>query len=148
MTNNEVVSLREYFERIMSEKDKALDAALTAAKEAVNVAETATERWMQNTNEWRGALSDRDLRFLTIAEFTSYRESTQRVLKEFADFKEARSGTLSDIEALNKDVRALISFKDSMDGKASQKNLTTVTILSFVSLAIGVIGVIMRLIGM
>ena len=34
--------------------------ALTSAKEAVNKAEVAVEKRFDNTNEWRGAMQDRD----------------------------------------------------------------------------------------
>jgi hypothetical protein len=45
---------------LASLQDKAVAAALAAAKEAVNKAETAIERRLENTNEWRETFSDRD----------------------------------------------------------------------------------------
>lgn len=64
----ETVSLKEYFERILAEKDKAITAALAAAKEAVGVAEKNAEKWRDQANEWRGAMTDREKKFITRGE--------------------------------------------------------------------------------
>lgn len=63
------VPLREYFEAILAEKDKALSAALASAEKAVLKKEEEVEKWRQNANEWRGAMSDRERDFLTRKEF-------------------------------------------------------------------------------
>lgn len=64
-TNENTVPLKEYFEKILAEKDKALNAALASAKEAVTIAETNAEKWRNQANEWRGAMSDREKNFVT-----------------------------------------------------------------------------------
>ena len=64
----ETVSLKEYFEKILVEKDRALNAALAAAKEAVQIAETNAEKWRNQANEWRGAMNDREKKFITRGE--------------------------------------------------------------------------------
>lgn len=72
----ETITLKEHFEKILvekdrywtgilAEKDKALNAALSTAKEAVGVAENNAEKWRSNANEWRGAMSDREKNFIT-----------------------------------------------------------------------------------
>lgn len=61
----ETVSLKEHIEKILDEKDKAINIALAAAKEAVGVAENNAEKWRANANEWRGAMSDREKNFVT-----------------------------------------------------------------------------------
>lgn len=89
----EVVSLREYIERILEEKDKAVNIALAAAKEAVGVAEKNAEKWRDQANEWRGAMTDREKTFATKAEVAAYKESTERALaveKERSDKGEGR----------------------------------------------------------
>lgn len=69
------VSLKEYFERILAEKDaayaqrfeaqeKAIQAALTAQKEAVQKAETAAEKRFDSVNEFRAQLSDQAATFM------------------------------------------------------------------------------------
>lgn len=59
------IPLKEYFEAIQAEKDKALSAALASAEKAVLKKEEEVERWRANANEWRGAMSDRERDFLT-----------------------------------------------------------------------------------
>lgn len=67
MNKNEwtIETLKEYFEKILTEKDKAINIALAAAKEAVQVAEANAEKWRNQANEWRGAMSDREKNFIT-----------------------------------------------------------------------------------
>ena len=59
----DIGDLKEHIERIFKEKDKALDAALIAqkeatsaalasAKEAVLVAQANSDRWRADANEW------------------------------------------------------------------------------------------------
>jgi hypothetical protein len=145
MTNAEYVSLKEYFDRVMMERDKALTAALASAKEAVLVAEANAENWRKQQNEWRAAMNDRDQTYLTKAEFSSFRDSNQRTLKEFSDFKEVHSGTVGEIENLKIVVDGLKTFRDNMQGKATQSSVTIVTIISILSLAIALMGIMMRL---
>ena len=67
----DVVSLKEHFKEILIEKDKALNAALLSAKEAVQIAERNAERWRDQANEWRGAMTDREKTFVTRRELWS-----------------------------------------------------------------------------
>ena len=82
------VDLRAYLESIISERqrqydvrfeaqEKAVQAALTAAKEAVTKAEIATEKRFDTTNEWRSAMSDRDRNYLTIAQYEADQATTR-----------------------------------------------------------------------
>lgn len=60
-----IQTLKEHFEGILTERDKALNAALNSAKEAVSKAENNAEKWRDNANEWRAAMNDRDKNFIT-----------------------------------------------------------------------------------
>jgi hypothetical protein len=95
----EVVSLKEHFEKILSEKDKAINIALAAAKEAVAVAETNAEKWRSNANEWRGAMSDREKTFVMKTEFEAYKEATEKAMvieKARADKLEGKKAGIVD----------------------------------------------------
>lgn len=90
-------TLKEYFERVLAEKDKAISIALAAAKEAVTVAEANAEKWRTASNEWRGAMNDRERTFATRAELQAYKEATERALaveKERSDKGEGKSDGL------------------------------------------------------
>lgn len=87
------VSLKEYFERVLDEKDKylervlvekdkALSAALSTAKEAVAVAEKNAEKWRDNANEWRGAMNDKDKFLMQRAEFATFKEGYEKAIDE------------------------------------------------------------------
>ena len=69
-------TLKAYVERIMDESDKryeqrhsdqkeAVKAALASSERAVEKAEAISEKWRQNANEWRAAMSDKDKLYLT-----------------------------------------------------------------------------------
>ncbi len=57
---SETVSLKEYFERILEEKDKAINIALAAAKESVIKAENAAEKRFELLNELRQGVATKD----------------------------------------------------------------------------------------
>ena len=89
-----IETLKEHFEKILEEKDKAINIALAAAKEAVGVAEKNAEKWRDSANEWRGAMNDREKMFMGKAEFDAYKEATEKALKtekERADKGEGKS---------------------------------------------------------
>jgi hypothetical protein len=65
----ESVTLKEYYDAILSEKDKAISAALAAQEKAAIVNKDEVQRWRDSANEWRGAMSDRERDFLTRKEF-------------------------------------------------------------------------------
>jgi hypothetical protein len=88
-----IETIKEHFEKLLAEKDKAINLALAAAKEAVGVAEKNAEKWRDNANEWRGAMVDRENKFMGRSEFIAYKESTERALavqKERGDKGEGR----------------------------------------------------------
>jgi hypothetical protein len=74
----DIISLREYlervileqekhFERLIEEKEKLYNERFNAAEVAVKKAEDNAQKWRENANEWRSR-----------SEFTAYKESTER----------------------------------------------------------------------
>lgn len=59
----DTVPLREHFEALNAERDKAIFAALAAQERAVKLAEENAALWRANANEWRGAMGDREKNF-------------------------------------------------------------------------------------
>lgn len=107
-----VETLKEHFEKILTEKDKAINIALAAAKEAVTVAEKNAEKWRDNANEWRGAMMDREKNFATKAEVMSLKENVEKSLKiekERADINQGQGVGLHTGWVLLVGVVALIS---------------------------------------
>lgn len=94
-----VDTLKEHIEKIFIEKDKAINIALAAAKEAVQVAEQNAEKWRANANEWRGAMTDREKNFMQKEEFLAYKEATEKALsreKTISDKSEGRGTGIKD----------------------------------------------------
>ena len=93
MSDWTVDTIKEHFEKILIEKDKAIGIALASAKEAVSVAEKNSEKWRDNANEWRDAMNDREKKFLSREEFVLFKDSSQKALvveKERADKDEGK----------------------------------------------------------
>lgn len=119
------VSLKEYFEKILIEKDKAINIALQAAEKAVTVAEKNAEKWRDNANEWRGAMSDREKTFATKGELETYKESTEKALKiekERSDLIQGRGQGLSDGWKIVVGVFGIFSFIATILGIISLLN--------------------------
>lgn len=65
----DTVDLKEHFQAILVEKDKAIKIALSAQEKAAEVNKDEVQRWRDSANEWRGAMNDRERDFLTRREF-------------------------------------------------------------------------------
>jgi hypothetical protein len=50
-------------------------------------------------------------------------------------------------EAVNRDIKALNTFKDEMKGAATQADVNRATLFGLAGIAIGVIGIVMGLLG-
>lgn len=72
-----VDTLKEYTEQRFTDQDKAVQAALLAAKEAVIKAETATEKRFEATNEFRQQLSDQTNTFLPRPEYNAQHKALE-----------------------------------------------------------------------
>lgn len=73
----------------LAAQEKAVTAALAASEKAVSVAETNAEKWRANANEWRAAMTDRELKFVSSTEY--------ELLKERMDKQEGSSKGMRDL---------------------------------------------------
>jgi len=90
---------------------------------ANEVAFRAMERRLEGMNEFRDTLRDQATRFITRDEFT--------IIKD----------------RLDSDIRVLRDFKSELTGKASQASVNAATIVGFLGLLVGAVGLLMRLLG-
>lgn len=77
-----VETLKTHFDTIVAELDKRHEQRMVTAALAADKAEHNAEKWRQNANEWRGAMTDRDAKYLTKSEF-------QGILKEWNLWRES-----------------------------------------------------------
>src|SRR6266581_2871626 len=66
MNPSDYVTLRDYFERLLHERDKAWTAQLASAETALNKAESALSKRLEGMNEFRDTLKDQAGHFVTI----------------------------------------------------------------------------------
>ena len=147
MPDQTVVTIKEHFERILLERDKAIAVALSGVKDANEITERANSAWRAAANEWRGSLSDMRETFLSRDEFIAFEKFNNEAHKDFANFKEARFSVPSDIEQLQTEVKRLNTFRDGMEGKASQTSVTFGYIIAIVALIISLIGTLHSVFG-
>lgn len=107
MEENNYVSLKEHFREILAEKDKAIQVAMAAAKEAVSVAERNAEKWRDNANEWRGQSKDREDRFALKTDVSALKEIVENN-KIDVDKK---------IDEISRQLSSLIGNKEGMKDK-------------------------------
>jgi hypothetical protein len=62
------VPLKEYFERILEERDKRYQDAIAAQEKAVDKAEVALKEFKVQANEFRGTLKDQSAEFMRKSE--------------------------------------------------------------------------------
>lgn len=101
-----VVTLKAYFEQRFADYEKAVSAALAAAEKAVAAALAAAEKareqaqadslaWRNNANEWRGAMEDREAKFVSRNDLDSFRnesESDRKAIRvEIQSLRESRA---------------------------------------------------------
>lgn len=95
--DEKIAFLKEYFEQRFIDQDKAVQAALLAAKEAVLKAENATEKRFESVNEFRQQLSDQTNTFLSRAEYNASHKALEDKMDALTDRfnkTEGRSGGL------------------------------------------------------
>jgi hypothetical protein len=114
-------TLKELMEQRFVDQDKAVQAALLAAKEAVLKAETATEKRFEASNEFRAQLADQTATFIPRPEFT------------------AKYGALED------KVSALTDRLNKSQGEAEGSQLTKGNIYAALAAAVGIISLIVLL---
>lgn len=66
-----------YLERVLTERDHRYLAKFESAQTAVDKAERELEGWKHATNEWRGAMQDKDKLLMSRQEITSEINSTR-----------------------------------------------------------------------
>lgn len=72
-----VDTLKEYLEQRFKDSDKAVQAALLAAKEAVLKAEAASDKRFDAVNEFRQTLSDQTNTFITKGEYQAQHKALE-----------------------------------------------------------------------
>lgn len=80
-----VDTLKEHMTQRFADQDKAVQAALLAAKEAVLKAEVASEKRFESVNEFRQQLSDQTNTFLTRNEYAANHSALEDKLTGVVD---------------------------------------------------------------
>jgi hypothetical protein len=116
--NNFEVILAEIdkrYEQRFTSQQEATKSALASAGMAVDKAEANSERWRANANEWRGSMSDKDKLFMPRSEINPR------------------------LDAIDKSINELNTFRDVAIGKASQNSVFVALIIALAGLIIGLV---------
>lgn len=80
-----VDTLKEYVEQRFTDQDRAVQAALTSAKEAVLKAENASDKRFDSVNEFRQQLSDQTNTFLSRPEYNAQHKALEDKVSDLTD---------------------------------------------------------------
>jgi Flp pilus assembly protein TadB len=89
---------RRYNERFAAQ-EKAVVAALAAAAEAVAKAEYNAERWRNNANEWRAAMTDRERNFMSRDQADAMFDAVEKQLGDLKRSRDTSEGRIGGISA-------------------------------------------------
>ena len=161
------VTWREYFDQRLVDLDNRLaaeertvDVRLRGMDKALSLAETAQDKRWDAANEFRASLNDILNRGVQRVEFDGLRERVNRMIDRpehealctqvqvLNDARVRLEAKAAQYDVTVASVALLNESKARLEGKASQSSVTVAYVLSGISLAIGVIGIAMRFLGM
>lgn len=111
-----VESLKEYIERRFTDSDKAIQAALLAAKEAVAKAETASEKRFDAVNEFRGQLADQAATLMSRTEYLTNHKALEDKISDLTDRLNRSEGNKQGSEVTMGKVYALVGVATAILG--------------------------------
>ena len=110
--STEYVSLKEYIDTRIASLDKATD-----------ISHRNLERRLDTMNEFREALKDQSITFLTKAEYCVFKEQ------------------------IDDDIRSLMHTRSVLEGKASQSSVNVSLMIGITGLFISLVSLILRFLG-
>ncbi len=122
-TQEDGVSLKEFMEVQIAALRDHIDTRMNAVETSTAVAAAAMNRRLEGMNEIRGSLRD------TVANQVTRDRCEQRHV------------------VLDNQIDELVKYRNTMEGKASQQSVTTVTIIAILSLFISGAGLALKLMG-
>lgn len=143
--------LRGVVEVLSAEKNARLEVLLDALEErmklqffltseAYKLRNEQVDKRLDVMNEFRGALIDRESSYFTRQEHEVYAKSVDSDLRLLRENK-------ADAKLVESDLRVLRESRAMLDGKASQANMNVTFAIAMIGSAMGLIGLIMRLLG-
>jgi len=128
--DKEVVSLREYLEVLIHNLETKIDERSESQNKALVTADRVNDMRLASMNEFRAALTDQAQSFITKSEHEALIQS----------IKQEMDGVCDDIESLK-------LSRAELAGKASQSQVNVATAISLISLLVGVVSIVFRLLG-
>jgi hypothetical protein len=114
------ISQREYFERILIEREKKFDERFQFQKDEVKSALASMDKRLDGMNEFRASLQDQTKNQVSKSEFQTFKDAT------------------------DKDIRMLRESKAELDGMASQSSVNLSLGISVLGLLVGSISIVMK----
>ncbi len=126
MTNNEVVTLKQYIDTKVESVSKLYETKVEAIEKATELAANQMNSRLEGMNEFRDALKDQNANFISRNEY-----ETQ----------------LKTIEKNHNDRISILELhRERMQGKADQSSVNIAQIMSLLALLIGIAGLIVAIV--
>jgi SMC interacting uncharacterized protein involved in chromosome segregation len=139
------VSLKEYIVTLIFGLKEQINARIDHLESQIERERVGIEKRMEGMNEFRGTLQDQASRFASKSEIDAHFES--RRLEIDGSLKSIRIETMTELEGLRREIKSLNTFRDTMEGKATQSSVDSVRILTIITLGIAILGIILGFIG-
>ena len=148
------ITLREYLESLINNSTHTTTARFAAMDKALEVAVTSLGERFENTNEWRGLVTDQLAKRITREEHDTLVKlvSTCVPREEFASVASRVTNCIergehdTTIGRMEQDIRSLRESRAEVEGKASQASVSKVNTLAIAGVIIGVAGVLITMI--
>ena len=122
MTNQEVISLKDYIDTLLSRQHDYFSTKIDSVDKATCLAAATLERRLEGMNEFRLALDDQSRTMITRVEWVAFKEST------------------------DKDIKFLRESRAELAGMASQKSVNFAMLCSIAALVLGAMAVMVALV--
>ncbi len=143
---------RWYTQRDM-DRQKAIEAALiasdklsmtinAASEKAISVAENNAEKWRNSANEWRGAMDDREAKFVLKPEFISENKALHSAVTA------AREKVESELKGIRMDLQILRESRTQMRSEAVGARANREDARSNIALIVSMASLFVAIVGM
>ena len=139
--------LEKRFDIRFAEMEKRIVLMAESEARALELSSKVNDKRLDGMNEWRSTVEDILATTVRQSEFALHIENQRREIDAFSKFKEERVSVPTDIINLQKDVKILNSFRDNMDGKASQSSVMITLGFAIVSFIFGAVNLVIHLSG-
>ena len=153
MPDDTCITLKEHLEGIVKHLSETSTARFEAMDKALTVALTSLGARFENTNEWRGLVTDQLAKRITREEHDALVKQVIACIprEEFTSVANRVAGCIERgeydraISSIESDIRSLRESRAEVQGKATQESVGRVNTIAIIGVAVGAISNVMAI---